>query len=145
MFCYKLSNTVELFNADGFAEWMKKHWADSKWKNYKDFAAEIKSNPATISRLMNGAPQTLTDKASQPKPDLVKRIAEAFGADVDEALNLAGHAPLKPQIGGVILRDWEKLSEKARLKKIKEFEAQIQVEIDYSDDKNFDYISDENN
>lgn len=90
-FCYKISNTVALFNADGFAQWMKKHWDDSKYKNYKDLANEAKSNPATISRLMNASKQTLTDKPSQPKKDLVERIAKAFQADINEALRLAGY------------------------------------------------------
>lgn len=72
---------------------MQESFKESSYKTFTELAEAVKSNKATISRLMNGASQTLTDKPSQPKPDLVIRLAEVFGADVNQILVLAGHAP----------------------------------------------------
>ena len=91
-FCCKLSN-VEKFDADRFAEWMQDHFEKSSYKTITALAVAVKSNKATISRLMTAAPQTTTNKRSQPNKDLVKKLALVFGVNVDETLMLAGYAP----------------------------------------------------
>lgn len=77
---------------------MRSNYSKDKFENYVKFSKLVDSNPATISRLMNAKKQTLTNKASQPKRDLVIRLAEAFDASVDEALLLAGHSPINNKI-----------------------------------------------
>jgi hypothetical protein len=84
---------VGLFDPEQFAQWMTDGYEHSTFKSIRSLAAAAHSNPATISRLMNAAPQTNTDRPSQPKPDLVERLAKLFNKDVNEALILAGHAP----------------------------------------------------
>jgi len=86
------------FDAETFARWMQENYSKDKYGNYENFAKIIKSNPATISRLMTAKKQTLTDKPSQPKRDLVIRLAEEFNKDIDEALLLAGYAPKESMV-----------------------------------------------
>jgi bisphosphoglycerate-dependent phosphoglycerate mutase len=90
---YKISNIVEKFNAEAFALWMKEGFSNCPVKTQKDLAIAVKSNVATINRLMNGSPQSTNQKPSQPPKDLVKRLATYFEKDINEALTLAGHAP----------------------------------------------------
>lgn len=91
---YKISNVVEKFNPKKFAEWMQSEFANSKFKKQIELVRAVKSNPATISRLMTGSRQSVNNKASQPPKELVIKLAEIFEADVDAALALAGHAPI---------------------------------------------------
>lgn len=84
---------MEKFDKEKFAVWMQEGFAASPAKSQAELVKAVKSNPATISRLMSGAPQTTNNKASQPPPDLVKRLAIFFKKNVDDALVLAGHAP----------------------------------------------------
>lgn len=81
------------FNAQEFAKWMEQSFADSRFKTQTELVKAVKSNPATISRLMTGKSQYLTDKPSQPDKELIIRLAKEFGKNVDEALLLAGYAP----------------------------------------------------
>lgn len=87
-----ISNIVTDFNAERFAAWLTEHYRLSRFKNYRDLAQAAGSNPATISRLMNAAPQSATDRPSRPRADLVERLANAFGQDARVALHLAGYA-----------------------------------------------------
>lgn len=89
---YTISN-VEKFDAEKFAEWMQKGFSSCPVKTYAALAREVKSNPATISRLINGSPQTTNGKPSQPDKNLVERLALYFKTDVDDAVVLAGYAP----------------------------------------------------
>jgi len=92
--CYKISNNVK-FDAKKFAEWMQKCFRNSPYKTITSLANAAESNKATISRLMSGAAQTLTNKPSQPSQKLVKKLAVIFNEPIDDALLLAGHAPIK--------------------------------------------------
>lgn len=78
-------------NAEAFAKWLSDAYRRSSFKRIRDLARAVDSNPATISRLMNAAPQTLTNKPSKPKLQLVKKLAEALEADEGEGLFYAGH------------------------------------------------------
>lgn len=90
--CYKISNDVK-FDARKFAEWMKSGFEKSPYKTLTALASAAASNKATISRLMTGAAQTLTNKPSQPNKELVKKLAALFNEEIDAALVLAGYAP----------------------------------------------------
>lgn len=91
---YKISNIVEKFDAEKFAKWLQDSFAQSKFKKQIDLVKAVKSNPATISRLMNGTAQTPNGKPSQPDKELVINLAQVFEKDVDEVLLIAGFAPL---------------------------------------------------
>lgn len=95
--CCRVSNVLD-FDAKKFSEWLKKEFDGSRYKTITELAEAAKSNKATISRLMSGASQTLTNKPSQPKRMLVKKLAELFEQDVNEVLMSAGYAPenIKP-------------------------------------------------
>jgi hypothetical protein len=90
--CYKISNIVK-FDAEKFAEWMQAGFKKSPHKTITELARVAISNKATISRLMSGAAQTLTNKPSQPNRELVKRLAKIFDENENNALMLAGYAP----------------------------------------------------
>ncbi len=94
---YKISNIVNKFDADAFANWFKPCYLqgkkDSRYGSYKELAEKVGSNEATLNRLANAADQSITQKPSQPGKDLVIKLAEFYGADVDKTLVLAGHAP----------------------------------------------------
>jgi hypothetical protein len=78
-------------DATAFAVWLKEAFQQSRFKSITELAAAVGSNKATISRLMSGAPQTLTGKPSKPRPALVLALAEALGADESKGMELSGH------------------------------------------------------
>lgn len=82
------------FKAEEFAKLLTDGFQDSSIKTITDLAAAVNSNKGTISRLMSAAPQTVTGKPSQPKSELVVRLAETLKLDMDKTLMLAGYAPL---------------------------------------------------
>lgn len=81
------------FNPEVFAKWLNKSFEDSNFKTFTALADSAKLQRSTVSALANAKPQTLTSKASQPKPETVIALAKALKQDVDKALLLAGHAP----------------------------------------------------
>lgn len=83
------------FNAAAFAKWLKAGFDASPFKTQNKLVEAVESNKATISRLMNASPQSLTGKASQPERELVIKLAEKLKIDVDEGLMAAGYAPSK--------------------------------------------------
>lgn len=96
---YKISNIVANFDAERFAAWMKDGYASSTYKSQINLANVVGSNQASISRWMNAAKQSTTDKATQPPADVVIKLAVEFKRDINEALIIAGHAPLElPQM-----------------------------------------------
>lgn len=82
------------FKAEELAKLLTAGFQNSSIKTITDLAAAVNSNKGTLSRLMSAAPQTATGKPSQPNSDLVVRLAETLKINVDEALVLAGYAPL---------------------------------------------------
>lgn len=106
--CFRLSNAVkeqpekfkfedpnsprlEELDAEAFANWLRTAYDRSSFKTLTQLAAAVGSNKATISRLMTGAPQTLTGKPSKPRVDLIIRLAKALNADETEGLFYGGH------------------------------------------------------
>lgn len=80
------------FDAAAFSKWLQNAFRKSSFKTITELAEAVASNKATISRLMNGAAQTLTGKPSQPKAALVILLAHVLNADAGEGLYLAGHS-----------------------------------------------------
>lgn len=83
------------FDAAKFAEWLTEAYKKSSFKSYAQLGEAAGTTRATVSNLIGAKEQLLTGKPSQPKPDLVKRLAVALNEDVDAALTLAGHAAQK--------------------------------------------------
>lgn len=90
----KIIDMSGMFSAEDFAQWLTSAYEKSIFKSWRSIAAEIGTSHSTLSRLAGAKSQTLTMKPSQPKPELVIRLATLFGKDVNEALMVAGHAPL---------------------------------------------------
>lgn len=115
-----ISNIVSLlFDADAFAEKLKTAFQQSLFKTQADLISAVKSNKATISRLMNASKQYLTDKPSQPKRDLVLRFAKVFNEDKNEWLIAGGYAPTQTRpkhelIKGVFVEFDEAVPQKIR-------------------------------
>jgi transcriptional regulator with XRE-family HTH domain len=85
---------MSLFSAQEFASWLKDGFDKSPIKTYTELASAVGSNKATISRLINGSAQTLTERPSQPRPELVIKLARTLGLPVNQGLTLAGHSPI---------------------------------------------------
>lgn len=83
-----------MFEAERFSEWLTRHFDNSRFKSFSELANEVKLSRATVSALANAKKQTLTDKPSKPKKENVILLATALEADVDEALKIAGYAPI---------------------------------------------------
>jgi transcriptional regulator with XRE-family HTH domain len=82
---------VEDLDARAFAKWLRSAYEKSNFKTLTQLAEAAGSNKATISRLMSGAPQTLTGKPSKPRTGLVMKLAEVLNASEDEGMFYAGH------------------------------------------------------
>lgn len=82
------------FKAEELAKLLSAGFQGSSIKTITELAVAVGSNKGTLSRLMSAAPQTMTGKPSQPNSNLVVRLAETLKINVDEALILAGYAPL---------------------------------------------------
>lgn len=76
-----------------FAKWLNEAFEKSSFKSFSALADSAKLQRSTVSALVNAKLQTLTGKASQPKPETVISLATVLNEDVDKALLLAGHAP----------------------------------------------------
>lgn len=87
-----------VYDPVAFGKWLSDVYGKSRFKSWQQVADEVDSSRATLSRYAGVKKQTLTDKPSQPKPDLVIRLAKTFEEDVDKVLKLAGHAPLTQDI-----------------------------------------------
>ena len=85
------SNSLAQINAEVFAEWLREAYRKSHFKSHADLAKAVQVSRTTISRLMNASDQLLTGKPSQPRIELISRLAAATGADETEGLIRAGH------------------------------------------------------
>lgn len=77
-----------------FARWLKDAFSESSFKSFSELGNEIGYSRSTISSLASAKEQTATGKASRPKRKTVIALAEALAKDVNEALLIAGHAPI---------------------------------------------------
>jgi hypothetical protein len=82
---------IEDLDAEAFATWLREAYERSRFKTLTELAAAVGSNKATISRLMSGAPQTLTGRPSKPRSGLVLELARVLGADENAGMFYAGH------------------------------------------------------
>lgn len=78
------------FDPEGFAKWLSDAYQNSRFKSMTRVGSLIGSNKATMSRIMNASPQSLTGKPTRLKPSMVKKLGTLLGADVAEGLRLAG-------------------------------------------------------
>ena len=110
---YKNSITVESFDADRFARWLQAAYEESTYKSQARLAVAVGSNQASVSRWMNAANQSTTNKPTQPPSDIVIKLAKELKKDINEALIAAGHAPLEGQIlpPPLVLADFDGLDE----------------------------------
>lgn len=83
-----------MYDPNRFAEWLNEAFTNSRFKSFAELADAAKLTRSGVGALMNAKKQPLTGKASQPKPDTVIKLATALNRDIDEALLLAGHAPI---------------------------------------------------
>lgn len=75
-----------------FGEWLKSRREAKKW-SVRKLAAEAKvCSSGYISQLENNTYTTKKGKPTQVDEDIVSGLAAALGANVDEALTLAGYA-----------------------------------------------------
>lgn len=96
-------SNVNGFDAVRFAGWLKNAFEVSHYKSLTQLAADVESNKATLSRLINASPQSLTNKPSKPKRELVQRLADKLNQDADKALVLAGYAPASASVSFEIM------------------------------------------
>lgn len=82
------------FDAVAFAKWLNNSFENSSFKSFSALADAANLQRSTVSALANAKSQTLTGKASQPKPETVIALAKVLDQDIDKALLLAGHAPI---------------------------------------------------
>lgn len=54
----KADIVIVRFDPEGFAKWLTNAYENSKFKSITKLASAIGSNKATVSRIMNAAPQT---------------------------------------------------------------------------------------
>lgn len=85
---------MALYDAEAFGRWLEEQFRNSKYKSHSELADVAGLKRSTVSALIGAKPQTATNKPSQPRAETVIKIAKALGVDLNEALLLAGHAPL---------------------------------------------------
>lgn len=100
--CCNISDVNGIYNPVKFGKWLTEAFNRSSFKSWEEVAKAIKpvrgATRSTLSRYAGAKPQQLTSKASQPKPELVIRLANVFGEDVDKVLALAGHASINKSL-----------------------------------------------
>lgn len=82
------------FNAEAFANWLNDAYRESKYKSFSELADDVKLSRTTVNGYAKARPQTVSDKPSRPKRENVIQLATKLNKDVNEALLLAGFAPL---------------------------------------------------
>lgn len=85
---------MPFYDAEKFAARLREIFDRSRFKSHAQLADEAKLTRSAVSSLMSAKPQTATNKPSQPRAETVIRLSTALGADPNELLLLAGHAPL---------------------------------------------------
>ncbi len=126
-----------------FAKWLTDAYESSPYKSWQAVADNVGTTRSTLSRLAGAKPQSINGKAGQPNSELVIRLAELFGKDIDEALIKGGHAPLN------IDRDDDGIYSGLRAlspERQKVARRQIKAIIDAlaeEDEHDFDYIGDD--
>lgn len=90
---------MQNYDADAFAEWLTTAFSESRFKSFSALADEVGLSRSSVSSWASAKKQSLTDKPSQPKPENVVALAQALSKNVDVALILAGHAPIRNSSG----------------------------------------------
>ena len=80
------------FDATALAAYLKQGFENSSFKSLTELARVINSNKATVSRTLNAARQSLTNKPSKPHRQFIERICEALKLDSNRGLHLAGYS-----------------------------------------------------
>jgi transcriptional regulator with XRE-family HTH domain len=91
---YTLMTKIRLQFADvnkSFAEWLKAARKKS-YLSMETLGAKVGVSKQYISVLEKGDPHPLTNKPVKPKREVVEKIAETTGADLNEGLQAAGYA-----------------------------------------------------
>lgn len=120
MFCTTIQNKIPtrqvsqyniqmIFDPRRFADKLTELFLESRFKTQSALAAAAGLERSSVSAYMNARPQSITGKASQPTPETAAALAKALGANVDELLLLAGHAPRNEYEHG-LFKGIEKLS-----------------------------------
>lgn len=112
--CCIISDVADTYDAEKFAEWLTNVFVRSSYKSWEEVAKDVKpvrgATRSTLSRYAGAKKQMLTDKPSQPKPELVIKLAEIFRDDVNKVLAIAGHAAQngKPQVPQPIMESFQR-------------------------------------
>jgi hypothetical protein len=93
--CCNISNVTQIYDPVKFGKWLSDAFEASSFKSFSQLASVVGFSRATISRYAGAKEQTLTNKPSQPNTALVINLALALDKDVNEALQMAGHASVK--------------------------------------------------
>ena len=80
------------FDATALAAYLKQGFENSSFKSLTELARVINSNKATVSRTLNAARQSLTNKPSKPHRQFIERICKALKLDSNRGLHLAGYS-----------------------------------------------------
>lgn len=137
--CCKISNMSAVYDPLRFAEWLTSAFRDSPYKSWQEVADRVDTSRATLSRYARAAEQSLTNKPSQPGPQLVIKLAELFGKDVDKALQIAGHAPRSGGIEEGLFSGFNNLS--PRMQKLAQQQIRAIIEsLAAQDEHDTDYI-----
>lgn len=80
-------------HARKFGAWLRQKRLD-RGLSMPQLAVLVKTNKQTINRWEKATPQSLTGKPSIPKREDVIELATALCTDPDEALLIAGYAPI---------------------------------------------------
>lgn len=133
---------VSDYNAPFFGQWLrrKRHQRDLTVSQLADRAGVSKQY---VSLLERSAAHPVTGKHVQPGLDKVESLAEALGADVDEARMMAGYEPTQApeqfESDG-LFKGIEKLSPEMR--KVAEIQINTIIKslLEASGQRDFDYI-----
>lgn len=95
-YCQELTYTLSMseYSPENFAKWLNAAFQKSSFKSFAQVADSVNLSRTTVNGYATAKPQSATNKPSRPKRENVIALAKALNKDVDEALILAGHAPL---------------------------------------------------
>ena len=136
-YIFKMSD----FKPDLFAKWLNDAYDASRFKSFAELGDTVKLSRTTVSSYAAARPQTASNKASRPRRENVIKLAQALNKDVDEALLLAGHAPISrkmpfpPEIEETMQNLSFKVSDADRAEIVKEVSFAYEVALKRLEDR----------
>lgn len=106
MFALEIKRLRERMPENNFGKWLFEKRKDKHPKmSQEDLAQQAGCSRAYISLLERGEGHPKTGKPIRPEPEMIQRLANALGANYDDALRAAGYLPDSDQGIEVELRE----------------------------------------